>query len=108
MTTPKTTLKLMSSMALRSVLNEVIPDFEKQAGIAVEIKYGATAKLSERIRGGARGEHPRHCHLKLRGGGLAAVGQHAPHLRAEVVGAHEDGVHAGQRVDGGRVCEPLR
>ena len=56
MTTPKTTLKLMSSMALRSVLNEVIPDFEKQAGIAVEIKYGATAKLSERIRGGARGD----------------------------------------------------
>jgi molybdate transport system substrate-binding protein len=56
MTTPKTTLKLMSSMALRSVLNEVIPDFEKQAGIAVEIKYGATAKLSGRIRGGARGD----------------------------------------------------
>lgn len=56
MTTPTTTLKLMSTMALRSVLNEVIPDFEKQAGITVEIKYGATAKLSERIRGGARGD----------------------------------------------------
>ena len=56
MTTPTTTLKLMSTMALRSVLNEVISDFEKQAGITVEIKYGATAKLSERIRGGARGD----------------------------------------------------
>jgi molybdate transport system substrate-binding protein len=56
MTTPTTTLKLMSTMALRSVLTEVIPDFEKQAGITVEIKYGATARLSERIRGGARGD----------------------------------------------------
>ena len=56
MTTPTTPLKLMSTMALRSVLNEVIPDFEKQAGITVEIKYGATARLSERIRGGARGD----------------------------------------------------
>ena len=56
MTPTTTTLKLMSTMALRSVLKEVIPDFEKQAGIAVEIKYGATAKLSERIRGGARGD----------------------------------------------------
>ena len=56
MTTSTTPLKLMSTMALRSVLNEVIPDFEKQTGITVEIKYGATAKLSERIRGGARGD----------------------------------------------------
>ena len=56
MTTPTTTLKLMSTMALRSVLNEVIPDFEKQTGSTVEIKYGATAKLTERIRGGARGD----------------------------------------------------
>jgi hypothetical protein len=44
----------MSTMALRSVLKEVIPDFEKQAGVTVEIKYGATAKLIERIRTGAR------------------------------------------------------
>ena len=43
-------------MALRSVLNEVIPDFEKQTGSTVEIKYGATARLTERIRGGARGD----------------------------------------------------
>ena len=56
MTTPTTTLKLMSTMALRSVLDEVISDFEKQAGIIVEISYGATAKLSERIRSGARAD----------------------------------------------------
>lgn len=56
MTPPTTTLKLMSTMALRSVLNEVIPDFEKQAGLTVEISYGATAKLTERIRSGARGD----------------------------------------------------
>jgi len=56
MTTPTTTLTLMSTMALRSVLKEVIPDFEKQAGVTVEIKYGATAKLIERIRTGARGD----------------------------------------------------
>jgi molybdate transport system substrate-binding protein len=56
MTTPTTTLKLMSTMALRSVLNEVIPDFEKLAGLSVEISYGATAKLTERIRSGARGD----------------------------------------------------
>lgn len=56
MTSPTTTLKFMSTMALRSVLNEVIPDFEKHAGTTVEIKYGATAKLIERIRDGARGD----------------------------------------------------
>ena len=56
MTTPASTLKLMSTMALRSVLDEVIPDFEKQAGITVEVSYGPTAKLSERIRTGARGD----------------------------------------------------
>lgn len=56
MTSPTTPLKLMSTMALRSVLTEVIPDFEKQAGVTVEIKYGATAKLIERIRTGARGD----------------------------------------------------
>jgi molybdate transport system substrate-binding protein len=56
MTPPTTTLKLMSTMALRSVLTEVMTAFEKQAGITVEIKYGATARLSERIRGGARGD----------------------------------------------------
>jgi molybdate transport system substrate-binding protein len=46
----------MSTMALRSVLKEVIPDFEKQAGVTVEIKYGATAKLIEHIRTGARSD----------------------------------------------------
>lgn len=56
MTTPATTLKLMSTMALRSVLDEVLPVFEKQAGVTVEVSYGPTAKLSERIRGGARGD----------------------------------------------------
>jgi len=56
MTNPTSTLKLMSTMALRSVLDEVIPDFEKQTGTTVEISYGATAKLTERIRGGARGD----------------------------------------------------
>jgi molybdate transport system substrate-binding protein len=56
MTTPTNTLNLMSTMALRSVLKEVIPDFEKQMGVTVEIKYGATAKLIERIRTGARGD----------------------------------------------------
>ena len=56
MTNPATTLKLMSTIALRSVLNEIIPDFQKRSGITVEIEYGATAKLSERIRAGARGD----------------------------------------------------
>ena len=55
MTNPATTLKLMSTIALRSVLNEIIPDFQKRSGVKVEIEYGATAKLSERIRAGARG-----------------------------------------------------
>lgn len=56
MTTPTTTLNLMSTMALRSVLKDVIPDFEKQTGVTVEVKYGATAKLIERIRTGARSD----------------------------------------------------
>ncbi len=56
MTNPATILKLMSTIALRSVLNEIIPDFQKRSGVKVEIEYGATAKLSERIRAGARGD----------------------------------------------------
>ena len=56
MTSLATTLELMSTMALRSVLDEVIPDFEKLTGTSVKIKYGPTAKLIERIRSGARGD----------------------------------------------------
>jgi molybdate transport system substrate-binding protein len=46
----------MSTIALRSVLREVIPEFEKKSGVTVEIDYGATAKLSQRIRSGERGD----------------------------------------------------
>jgi len=46
----------MSTIALRSVLSEIVPEFQKQAGVSVEVDYGATAQLCERIRGGARGD----------------------------------------------------
>lgn len=54
--TNHTVLKLMSTIALRSVLSEIVPEFQKQSGVSVEIDYGATAQLCERIRGGARGD----------------------------------------------------
>ncbi|MCM0035640.1 MAG: substrate-binding domain-containing protein [Burkholderiaceae bacterium] len=53
-TTPR--LNILSTMALRHALNELIPTFTAASGIQVEIEYGATAHLSERIRAGARGD----------------------------------------------------
>ena len=53
-TTPR--LNVLSTMALRHALNELIPTFTAASGIQVEIEYGATAHLSERIRAGARGD----------------------------------------------------
>jgi molybdate transport system substrate-binding protein len=43
-------------MALRNALKELIPTFTAASGIQINIEYGATAHLGERIRAGVRGD----------------------------------------------------
>ena len=60
MTSPQSTspctLDVLSTMALRNALKELIPVFTSASGIQINIEYGATAHLGERIRAGARGD----------------------------------------------------
>lgn len=53
--TPKS-LNVLSTMALRNALKELLPAFTAASGIEIVIEYGATAHLSERIRAGIRGD----------------------------------------------------
>ena len=45
-------LKLIATNAVRSVLDELVPPFERQSGHKVSISYTATAQTLERIKGG--------------------------------------------------------
>ena len=60
MTSPQShsplTLNVLSTMALRNALKALIPAFSSASGIQMNIEYGATAHLGERIRAGARGD----------------------------------------------------
>lgn len=49
-------LNVLSTMALRNALNNLIPSFTASTGIEIAIEYGATAHLGERIRSGARAD----------------------------------------------------
>ncbi len=49
-------LNVLSTMALRNALKELIPTFTAASGIQINIEYGATAHLGERIRAGVRGD----------------------------------------------------
>lgn len=49
-------LNILSTMALRNALKELIPAFTAATGVQINIEYGATAHLGERIRAGARGD----------------------------------------------------
>lgn len=49
-------LHILSTMALRNALKELLPAFTSAFGIQINIEYGATAHLGERIRAGARGD----------------------------------------------------
>lgn len=49
-------LNIFSTMALRNALKELLPAFTAASGIQINIEYGATAHLGERIRAGARGD----------------------------------------------------
>ena len=46
-------LKLIATNAVRSVLDELVPPFERQSGHKLSISYTATAQTLERIKGGA-------------------------------------------------------
>jgi molybdate transport system substrate-binding protein len=56
MANPQPTINVLSTIALRSALKELIPAFTQTTGIEVSLDYGATAHLGERIRAGARGD----------------------------------------------------
>jgi molybdate transport system substrate-binding protein len=49
-------LNILSTMALRNALKELLPAFTAASGIQIKIEYGATAHLGERIRAGTRGD----------------------------------------------------
>jgi molybdate transport system substrate-binding protein len=49
-------LYILSTMALRNALKELLPAYTAASGIQIKIEYGATAHLGERIRAGARGD----------------------------------------------------
>lgn len=49
-------LNVLSTMALRNALKALIPAFTAASGVQIDIEYGATAHLSERIRAGARSD----------------------------------------------------
>lgn len=53
---PQHTLKVLSTMALRNALKELIPGFTQTSGIHIDIDFGATAHLTERIRAGSRAD----------------------------------------------------
>jgi len=54
--TPHLTLSVLSTMALRNALKELIPIFTQTSGIKIDIDFGATAHLGEQIRAGRRGD----------------------------------------------------
>lgn len=56
MTNHQPALIVLSTMALRNALKDLLPAFTKETGIEIGIDYGATAQLSERIRAGARAD----------------------------------------------------
>lgn len=49
-------LNVLSTMALRNALKELIPAFTAASGVQIDLEYGATAHISERIRAGMRGD----------------------------------------------------
>lgn len=74
-------LTVLSTMALRNALKELIPAFTQASGITISIEYGATAHLGEKIRAGTRADL------------LLAVAGSIDDL------IHEDILKAGTRVD---------
>lgn len=56
MTNHQPALIVLSTMALRNALKDLLPAFTKETGIEIGIDYGPTAQLSERIRAGARAD----------------------------------------------------
>jgi molybdate transport system substrate-binding protein len=49
-------IKLLSGAALRPVLNELLPEFEKSSGHKVTVAYGSIGSLTSRFRDGERGD----------------------------------------------------
>lgn len=56
MTSETKPFKLFSTLALRNVLKALAPDIERVTGRQLEIDFGATVQLCERIRAGSRGD----------------------------------------------------
>ena len=56
MTSETKPFRLFSTLALRNVLKVMAPDIERATGRRLEIDFGATVQLCERIRAGSRGD----------------------------------------------------
>lgn len=56
MTNNKPTLQILSTIAVRKVLEAILPSFEKLHGAKVEISWGATLEQRDRILTGARAD----------------------------------------------------
>ena len=56
MTTNPKPFKILSTLAVRNVLKIITPEIELATGRTIEIDYGATVQLCERIRAGSRGD----------------------------------------------------
>ena len=56
MTNDTPTLQILSTIAVRKVLEAILPAFEKQYGAKVEISWGATLEQRDRILAGARAD----------------------------------------------------
>jgi molybdate transport system substrate-binding protein len=51
-----TPLKILSTMALHAVLDDIAPSYEKRTGLVLQVEYEATLKLLARIRAGDRAD----------------------------------------------------
>ena len=48
-----TTIKILSGGAMRTLMNDVVPLFERQSGVTVEIAFRLTSVLQKEIEAGA-------------------------------------------------------
>ena len=56
MTSTLTPIKILSTLAVRNVLNEIAPDYVRRTGRMLEMTFAATLQIRDKILGGARAD----------------------------------------------------
>lgn len=56
MTPTLTPIKILSTLAVRNVLNAIAPEYEQRTGRALEMTFAATLQIRDKILGGARAD----------------------------------------------------